>query len=299
MRRAARLGILTVGELPVFSTGGQRHRRNGPPKEWAMNTVRSDPPLRAQRLLFGGARSAADLPPTVTDRVRREVARLASGATRAGSRTDAGVSAGHQVERGPIPRQPAQPTRPAQPAATAVTGTAAAPSDPTWTSDPAAPADAAPADAALEAAVTRTLATVYDLADIDPILVAMDAWRTCHTLAGEARLPAVAGPGDCRVVDFGPRGVTHTRAQAVRVSLGGRPLGTIRFTVSLTLDVALMAAALEEDRLRRVGLHGCRLTVTLAAGDEPLCSASRRVDFPRSFGLGTGLPSAPTGGGRR
>jgi hypothetical protein len=108
-----------------------------------------------------------------------------------------------------------------------------------------------------------------------------------------------AGGAGARIVDLGPRGVTHTHGQVVRVSAGGHQLGTIAFSVTLTLDVELMAAAVEEERLRRVGLHGCRLTATLSAAGEPVRSASCPVAFPRSFGVGSGLPTVPSGRARR
>jgi hypothetical protein len=262
-----------------------------------MNTARTDPPVRPRRLLFGGARSAADLPTEVIERVRLEVHRLADASSRAGPGLGDGLeSGGRAATRLAV----AAAATPSAPATSGFPGVGVAPASP----------DAAAV--ALEVAVARTLLTLYDLTDIDPILVAMEAWRTCDLLAGEIaptgpvgtaapgnRAVPGGGTGGCRVVDFGPRGITHTRAQAVRVSVGGRPLGSIPFTVTLTLDVGLMAAALEEERLTRVRLHRCRLTATLATGDEPLCSASRRVDFPASFGLGAGLPAAPTGGRRR
>jgi hypothetical protein len=153
----------------------------------------------------------------------------------------------------------------------------------------ALPTLGAPALAAVGREVAAALAGPLDL-DLGAILVA--GWRGHRALVRAAHATR-ADPGAVEVVQLGSHQVTSTHHPSVEVSVGGVTVATVRFEVTVTLDVESLAATVRRGRITEIRSGRCTATVALGAGGYDLATGRSELTPEVVVDLRDGLAILP------
>lgn len=146
-----------------------------------------------------------------------------------------------------------------------------------------------------ELLLTRVLAAVDAVLDVDLACVLLDGWKTYGALVEAARRTQEP-PAASETVPLHHQELTWTSHPSVEIFVNGKKVATLAFDLTVTADVAGVSAEVRGGRL--VGLRGgdVGIKATLAMAGRTL--AEREAPFPLgvSVPLGRGFPLLP---GRR
>ena len=116
---------------------------------------------------------------------------------------------------------------------------------------------------AREIAVREVRAAAAGLLDINLVDLLLEGWRQYRDLTSAAQ-STLASPGRSVVVRLAEHRVTAEQQPQVSVLVNGQQTSTIRFRVSVVLDISALLATIKAGLLVAVDAGRCDISVTLA-----------------------------------
>jgi hypothetical protein len=142
--------------------------------------------------------------------------------------------------------------------------------------------------AAGHAAAGEVASQAAGLLDVNLADVLVAGWRKHHDLRAAARR-TLAAPGSTELVELVTHRITETQAPYISVLVDGHRVATVRFGLSLGLEVSALLAGVSAGKLVAVHAGRCDVTATLAIQDIDVVTRHARLELPGVIALGRGI----------
>lgn len=141
---------------------------------------------------------------------------------------------------------------------------------------------------AREIAVREVRAAAAGLLDINLVDLLLEGWRQYRDLTSAAQ-STLASPGRSAVVRLAEHRVTAEQQPQVSVLVNGQQASTIRFRVSVVLDISALLATIKAGLLVAVDAGRCDISVTLAIDDVEVVTKQARLELPGAIECTPGI----------
>ena len=143
-----------------------------------------------------------------------------------------------------------------------------------------------------EAAVNQVTTAAAGLLDINLADVVAAGWQKHADLTAAARR-TLATPGSTDLVDLASHRISTTQEPYVTILVDGHRVATVRFGLSLAVEISALLAEVKAGRL--VALHSgrCVVTGTLAIQDINVITRQAHIDLPGIVALRGGIRLLP------
>ncbi len=138
-----------------------------------------------------------------------------------------------------------------------------------------------------EIAVREVRAAAAGLLDINLVDLLLEGWRQYRDLTSAAQ-STLASPGRSEVVRLAEHRVTAEQ-QPQGVLVNGHQAATIRFRVSVVLDISALLATIKAGLLVAVDAGRCDISVTLAIDDVEVVTKQSRLELPGAIECTPGI----------
>ncbi|HEY3733895.1 MAG TPA: hypothetical protein VGL63_08255 [Streptosporangiaceae bacterium] len=126
------------------------------------------------------------------------------------------------------------------------------------------------------------------LLDVNLADVLVAGWREHDDLRAAARR-TLAVPGSTELVKLVTHRITETQAPYVGVLVDGHQVATVRFRLSLGLEVSALLAGVSAGKLVAVHAGRCDVTAALAIQDIDIVTRRARIELSGVIALGRGI----------
>lgn len=141
---------------------------------------------------------------------------------------------------------------------------------------------------AREIAVREVRAAAAGLLDINLVDLLLEGWRQYRDLTSAAQ-STLASPGRSAVVRLAEHRVTAEQQPQVSVLVNGHQAATIRFRVSVVLDISALLATIKAGLLVTVHAGRCDISVTLAIDGIDVAATQARLELPSAIECTPGI----------
>jgi hypothetical protein len=137
-------------------------------------------------------------------------------------------------------------------------------------------------------AVQEVRAAVAGLLNINLVDLLLEGWRQYRDLTSAAQR-TLASPGSSEVVRLATHRVTAEQQPQVSVLVNGHQAATIRFRVSMVLDISALLATIKAGLLVTVHAGRCDISVTLAIDGIDVAAKQARLELPGAIECTPGI----------
>jgi hypothetical protein len=137
-------------------------------------------------------------------------------------------------------------------------------------------------------AVQEVRAAAAGLLNINLVDLLLEGWRQYRDLTSAAQR-TLASPGRSEVVRLAEHRVTAEQQPQVSVLVNGQQATTIRFRVSIVLDISALLATIKAGLLVAVHAGRCDISVTLAIDDVEVATKQARLELPGAIECTPGI----------
>ena len=141
---------------------------------------------------------------------------------------------------------------------------------------------------AREIAVREVRAAAAGLLNINLVDLLLEGWRQYRDLTSAAQ-STLASPGRSVAVRLAEHRVITEQQPQVSVLVNGQQVSTIRFRVSVVLDISALLATIKAGLLVTVHAGRCDISVTLAIDGVDVAAKQARLELPAAIECTPGI----------